>query len=142
MNTQNQTVIQDEEIELFGYSRRDAIEDGVLVDVTEAARTRGFLYPVAMTCAAFADCVQWTEETAARKDCVQDESGRLHDVLWNAFLCIRAQSRRGAPEVLFTTYRVPVEGKGVTPRKTTLKIVVHGGDLGEPVMTIMLPEED
>jgi len=118
------------------------VEDGVLVDVTEAAKSRGFLYPVAMTAAAFSDCVEWSEETAARKDCAQDESGRLQDVLWNALLAVRAQSRRGAPEVLFNTYRVPVAGKGVMPRKVLLKIVVHGGDLGEPVMTIMLPEED
>jgi hypothetical protein len=28
------------------------------------------------------------------------------------------------------------------PKEITLKALVHGGDAGEPVITVMLPEED
>ena len=34
---------------VFSYSRRQALEDGVLVDVSEMAREAGFRYPVAIT---------------------------------------------------------------------------------------------
>ena len=80
---ENQTVT-----ELFGeviyrYTRAQAIEDGVLVDVSETAREAGFRWPVAMTSAAWADCVAWSEEDNQRQ-VNQDESGRLWDVLWSA----------------------------------------------------------
>lgn len=59
---------QDKDIlaEVFGevissYSRKQAIEDGVLIDVTEAANQLGFRVPVAMTSAAWGDCVEWSE---------------------------------------------------------------------------------
>lgn len=43
-------------LELFGepiyiYTRKQAIEDGVLIDVTETAKEAGFKVPVAVTCA-------------------------------------------------------------------------------------------
>lgn len=34
---------------IFSYSRKQAIADGVLVDVSEMAREAGFKYPVAVT---------------------------------------------------------------------------------------------
>ena len=34
---------------IFAYTRRQAIEDGVLVDVTETATEAGFVLPVAVT---------------------------------------------------------------------------------------------
>ena len=61
---------------IFSYSRKEAIEDGVLIDVTETAREAGFRYPVALTSAAWATCVS----VPAGVEC-QDEKGRLWDVL-------------------------------------------------------------
>ena len=43
------------------YTRAQAIEDGVLVDLTAQARTCGFTVPVAMTATLFADCERWAE---------------------------------------------------------------------------------
>jgi hypothetical protein len=40
------------------YSRADAIRDGVLIDVSAAARDAGFLYPVSLTAAAWSWCVE------------------------------------------------------------------------------------
>jgi hypothetical protein len=69
---------------LFGdvisrYTREQAIEDGVLMDVSEAAREAGFRIPVALTRAAWAEYVEVPEGVIA-----QDEAGRLWDVLWMA----------------------------------------------------------
>lgn len=129
--------------EIFGepihiYTRAQAIEDGVLVDVTETAAEAGFKWPVAMSRAAWEDCVAWGEADNKRQT-YQDESGRLWDVLWMAS---RAAKRGGSEPIRFQLYRVPHGGRGVRPRLVTLKMVAGPGDLGGPVITIMQPNED
>jgi len=52
--------------ELFGevvssYSRARALEDGVLVDAGAMAQEAGFKWPVAITAAAWSDCVAWSD---------------------------------------------------------------------------------
>lgn len=136
---ENQTVT-----ELFGevihrYTRAQAIEDGVLMDVSESAREAGFRWPVAMTSAAWADCVAWSEEDNQRQ-VYQDESGRLWDVLWMAFNAIRSAS--GGTQLKYQLHRVPRDDKSVEARLTSLKLVCGPGDAGEPVITIMLSGED
>jgi len=41
------------------YTRAQAIEDGVLIDVSNAAKEAGFRIPIALTTAVWADCVAW-----------------------------------------------------------------------------------
>ncbi len=130
--------------ELFGetiyvYTRAQALEDGVLIDVTEMATEAGFRWPVAITHAAWKDCVEWSDDDS-RRQTHQDESGRLWDVLWMAFVAIR--SANGGTEINFQLYRVPKGGRRTKARLTTLKLVSGPGDVGEPVITIMLPQED
>ncbi len=132
----------DEMAKFFGepidtYTRAQAIEDGILVDVTETARKAGFSCPVAMTRAAWADCVEWADQDSKRQT-YQDESGRLWDVIWMASLA----ARRGGMEKLFQFYRVPRGGRGVRPRLAALKMVAGPGDSGELVITILMPGED
>jgi len=43
---------------------------------------------------------------------------------------------------LFELYRVPRDGRATEAELTTLKLVVGLGDEGEPVMTILLLNED
>src|ERR1019366_7436165 len=38
---------------IYSYTRKQAIEDGVLVDITEMAKEAGIKYPVAITSTAF-----------------------------------------------------------------------------------------
>ena len=123
---------------ISSYTRAQAIEDGVLVDVSETAKEAGFVYPVAMTAAAWADCVAWADEDT-RRQVQQDEFGRLWDVLWMAKMAARSG---GGTEILYTLYRVPRGGKGHKPRLTHLKMICGPGDTLEPVITIMLPDED
>lgn len=121
------------------YTREQALDDGMLVDVTDTAAEAGFRLPVALTRAAWSDCVEWTEADSKRQ-AYQDESGRLWDVLWMA--SIAARRNRGGDRARFQLYRVPRGGRGVKPRLVTLEMHIGGGDQGEPVITIMMPEED
>lgn len=119
------------------YTRRQAIDDGFLIDVSEMAREARFTVPVAMTSACWSDCVEWTDADSKRQT-YQDEAGRLWDVLWMMSLA----ARRGGEVIRFQLYRVPRGSRGQRPRLTTLKAVIGPGDNREPVITIMLPGED
>ncbi len=119
---------------VFSYSRREAIADGVLRDVTAMAWEAGFRYPVALTAAAWADCVAWP---AGRGGNGQSEPGRLWDVLNMARLAVK---RATGPIVVFTV--LVVHSHGRRPQPMRLKMVVGPGDELEPVISIMLPNED
>jgi Family of unknown function (DUF6573) len=43
---------------------------------------------------------------------------------------------------LFQLYRVPRDGRSRDAVLVTLKLIVGPGDAGEPVITILLPDED
>ena len=80
----------DPSLELFGnvvfsYSRRQAIEDGVLVDVTETAKEAGFKWPFAMT----AEVWELIEQIPPKFK-HEDIQGRLWDVLMMARFAIRS----------------------------------------------------
>jgi len=131
--------------EFFGevistYSRAQAIEDGVLVDVGEMAIEAGFRIPVALTSAAWSDCVVWSDAGSERQ-VYQDQSGRLFDILYMAHHAIRS-SRSGGDRLTFELYRVLRDGKSTKAAITTLKLIVSPGDQGEPVVTILLSDED
>lgn len=118
------------------YSRADAIRDGVLVDVTSTASEAGFKIPVAMTAAAYEDCVRWD----ASDPRAQDEEGRLWDVLTMARLAARdaGEVRR----VIFELLRIDRHGSKETPTRARLALEIGPGDSFEPVITIMQPHED
>jgi len=122
------------------YTRAQAIEDGVLIDAGAMAQEAGFKWPVALTSAAWADCVAWTDDDS-QKQVHQDQSGRLWDALFMASHAIRTCSDSG-DRLLFQLYRVPRDGRSVAAELTTLKLIVGPGDHGEPVIAILLPDED
>ena len=119
---------------IHSYSRAQAMEDGVLVDCSPMAREAGIRVPVAMTCGAWGLCVALS---AAAKRAGNDESGRLWDVLWMLSLAMR---RAGdASEVHFGVLCVT---ERTTPSRVRLKALCGPGDDAEPVITVLLPEED
>lgn len=128
-------------IEIFGepihtYTRAQALEDGILVDVSELAREAGFRLPVALTRAVWGDCVAFTGNQRTRQDF---ETGRLYDVLWLASLAARSgQGRR----VTFQVYRVPNDGRSKRAKVVLLDMHIGPGDSAEPVITIMMLGED
>ena len=125
---------------IYSYSRAQAIEDGVLIDAGSMAQEAGFKWSVALTSAAWADCVAWTDEDS-QKQVHQDQSGRLWDVLCMASHAIRTRADSG-DQLLYQLYRVPRDGKAMEAKLVTLKLIVGPGDQGEPVVTILLSDED
>ncbi|RKR92694.1 hypothetical protein BDK92_7172 [Micromonospora pisi] len=122
------------------YTRAQALADGTLIDAGPLAREAGFRWPVALTAAAWADCVAWTDADNKRKGAIQDETGRLWDVLNMARFA--AARSGGGNRILFQLVRVPVAGKATRPRLVTLALMAGPGDNGEPVMVIGTPDED
>lgn len=119
------------------YTRAQAIEDGQLVDVSETAREAGLRYPVALTRAVWESCVAVPADAKGRPIPGQDERGRLWDVVsMTRFAIVTAPASRTQLAV-----RLKVRQRA-GHRLVTLKSVCGPGDHAEPVITIMLPEED
>ena len=143
MSTNTQT--RDSAESVFGpvissYTRAQALEDGTLIDAGKMAREAGFRWPVALTVSAWNCCVKWNSDDSERQ-VHQDESGRLWDVLFMGCYAIRI-SEGSSDQLLFPVLRVPRDGHSTTAVEVALKLVVGPGDSGEPVVTIMLPNED
>ena len=112
----------------------------MLIDATAMAYEAGFKWPVALTRGAWCDCVAWSEGDN-QKQVYQDESGRLWDVLFMASHAIRTASDSG-DQRHFSLYRVPRDGQTESAEEVTLKLIAGPGDQGEPVITILLQNED
>ena len=119
--------------EIYKYTRKQAIDDGVLIDVSELAEEAGLRYPTAVTAAVWQRYVKVAPEAEW-----QDEAGRLWDILW---MC-RVHGQRASPKATEILFRLYVANDSSRHKLITLKAVCHGGDAAEPVFTIMLPNED
>jgi hypothetical protein len=139
------------------YTRRQAIEDGVLVQLSgpgyqgdqwipAMVAEAGFRYPVAMTRTAFCRHVSPLEGDNEKLAPCQDIRGRLWDVLWMLKLAIRRGL--GGEIVRFCLRVVPnvpanyAKPNPPKPKLVQLKAVCGPDDDGSPCLTIMLPEED
>lgn len=117
------------------YTRKQAIEDGVLVDVSAIAIEAGIACPVALTRTVWGDYIVPDE---ASRMLGQTEEGRLWDVvylLWHAAL--RLSPNR--PEIHFPVAFVM---NGDHAQTVVFKAVAGGGERGELVLTVMMMGED
>ena len=121
---------------IHSYTRKQAMEDGYLVDVSTLAKEAGFVVPVAITREVWARYVEWPEEKGVH----QDETGRLWDVLFMAFIAIRG-AKTGGTQLLYKFNCVRCDDSSSVAQEVELKIVSGPGDDGEHVITIMLPNE-
>jgi hypothetical protein len=133
---------------ISSYSRAQALEDGVLVDLTEVASdvcAQHFKYPVACTAAVWEIIAGAVERKTQHNDSLNgavpnllsvhtynDLSGVVHDILWMSKKGIIR--RFDASSHLFQVV--------IRKRKHALKIVCGPGDDGEPVLTVMTKDED
>lgn len=123
---------------IHSYSRAQAIEDGVLVEVdVELARKVGFTIPIALTYAAWASCIPVPDHL--KDDPEQSETGRMTDLLRVLRFNIRNRTTRGQEQVDFQL-ALQQPGGGHQPLK--LKAICGPGDDPRPVLTILLPDED
>jgi len=126
---------EEQDFELISvYTRADALADGNLVDVTETAREAGIKIPVALTRAVWD---RYVALTPAAEQAGNDEQGRLWDVLW-MFRCAAVRS----PDAREFVFQLHVVTGSITPSLVELKAVCGPGDDAEPVITILLVDED
>lgn len=131
------------------YTRTQAIEDGVLVDVTQTAKEAGIVYPTAVTRALWDGYIVPPESLKG----IQDVQGRLWDVLTMFSFSAKAmkkantdvaESQKDIAQTLYfkTIFQKP--SKTISPKMETedLKAVCGPGDNAEPVLTIMMPDEN
>ena len=120
------------------YSRAQAIEDAVLIDVSEMAREAGIKFPVAVTVNLFKTFI---EPAPALTSFGQSTEGRLGDVL--SVFRFAAKAHSGSSLHFKVSFVTGTATSGsIVNRTVTLKALCHPGDDMEPVITIMLPEED
>jgi len=119
---------------VYSYSRAQAIADGVLVDVTEEAKAIGFKLHTVVTDHLFHGYVEVPEGLDGEG---QSVTGRLHDLIVLALFA--ARKAVNTDRVTFKVDFLMVPG-----RKETIEVIAYigPGDHGEPVLTIMLPEDD
>jgi hypothetical protein len=108
---------------------------------------------VALTREAHADCVAWTDDDTKRTHVPQDTTGRLWDVLWMAGRAGHQTTRDSfatfqvlrIPRAMAPALMVRLEDgeldEAEDPRIARLLIQCGPGDNGEPVMTIMQPNQ-
>ena len=133
MNTQNETSLFGEII--YSYTRKQAIADGVQVDVSSAAKEAGIRFPVFITRTAFDAYVTVPPNVSG-----QDEAGRLWDVVWMLRFAIR-KTVSGQSRLPFALY---VRNDNRAPR--LVKLIAMCGPLDmddpQPAITVMMPDED
>lgn len=120
---------------IYAYTRMQAINDGVLVDVSDIAREAGLRYPTSVTRSVWEQFVRVPEAVPW-----QDEQGRLWDILW--MLRCAIQRRLGEEPQTVVLFEMVVNNDGRSNQVVDLKAVCGPGDDLAPVLTIMLPEED
>lgn len=120
---------------IISYTRAQALADGVFVDVTELAHETGFRLPVAVTAAVWADIEDIPPQSG------QDTTGRLWDLLTSTHFhtCRAVAEGNGDTDTIRLSF--VLHRDGCHPRYE-IKSVIGPGDNGEPVLTIMKPNED
>ncbi len=120
---------------ISSYSRQQAIEDGILVDVSGMApdlvANAGIKLHVAMTNTVWGEYVEVPEGVTG-----QDWKGRLWDILW----LFRCAAKAAKDNTIYFSARVSNDDK--PPREIRLKAVCGPGDDGKPCITLLAPEED
>lgn len=111
------------------YTRAHAIEEGVLIDVSEWAKDSGFKYPAAVTTAVW----ELLTPSAHCRLMGESEKGRAHDMFWMLHLAIKRHTQ-DIDHILFDVK--------LGEFNVRLKGHCGPGDNAEPVITIMLPDED
>lgn len=121
------TALFDDADMIYAYSREDALNDGVLIDITAVASKVGFHAHTAMTHGVSTDVIdghhgEWATP-AMRIE-------RIRQMLQDASEAIRCSGNRNASVAYFETYQV------------SCKVMLGPGDSGEPVFTLLLANED
>ena len=121
---------------IHSYSRAEALDDGVLVDVSKTAKEAGFVFPVALTAGVWAD----VNDIPEAKQGIQDVDGRLWDLLFSAAQrCKKSTGNRSDEEDGLPFDLIMHVGEAPYYHA---KVHLGPGDEMEPVITILRTDED
>ena len=120
---------------IYTYTRKQAIADGVQVDVTATAQEAGIKFPVFITRGVFESYVAVPEGVTG-----QDEAGRLWDVVW--MLRFAIQRSHGHTDRLPVALYVRNDNRAAKLIKLVAVCSALDMDDPQPAITIMLPDED
>lgn len=124
------------------WTVEDGIADGALIDITPTAKEAGFKYRTVITRAAFYDFVKVPEGCEG----LQDEAGRLWDVLWMAMCAVRGSIPKKVLAPNEFTYQLHVVQKrsdlGKTPPLATLKWGCGPAAPNDPTPVITISQEN
>jgi uncharacterized protein DUF6573 len=119
---------------IYSYSRSEAINDGVLVEVPEALlKEAGIKFHTAITAELWHSVIEPDAESLAAGQSIE---GRLWDVL----TVFRAFAKRTDGSLLIFPVRFLFRGS--QHRDVRIKSVCGPGDDPTPCITMMLPHED
>ena len=118
---------------IFSYTRKQAIEDGVLIDVTAESKQYGFKLPFAIGDNLFH---RYVTPPLGLEGEGQSLQGRFHDLM--SLAALSARKGQGGDRVEFEVLFLMKPGK-----HDQVRCVLHvgPGDQGEPVLTLCLPED-
>lgn len=120
---------------IYAYTRKQALADGVQVDVTTTAKEAGIKFPMFLTQAVFDAYVAVPPGVTG-----QDEAGRLWDVVWMTRFGIQ-RARSGVDRIPVALYV-----RNDNTRAKLVKLIAQCGPLDmddpQPAITVMLPDED
>ena len=121
---------------IYAYTRKQAIEDGILIDTTSMAQEAGIKFPVAITIAVWNEYVKPCDELVSHG---QSCEGRIWDILW----MFRYYAAKNQSDLMyFELYFQMIKNGNPVEELVKLKAHIGPGDKGEPVITIMKPDED
>jgi hypothetical protein len=115
---------------IYSYTRKEALADGLLIDITEMARKCCIKYPTAFTASV------WEIINDIPPNSGQDVNGRL----WNILCVLRVALIRASSNTIHFT--LPMDRASTQGKTLELKAVIGPGDDAAPVITIMLLDED
>jgi hypothetical protein len=118
---------------IFKYTRQQAIEDGVLIDLSDMAKEAGLKFPVAVTAGVYS-VLNNTEVPA------QDFNGRAWDMFTILISAIR--NSKGGDTIYFAPLFATKTGGRPKLAPVNLWAKCGPGDDLNPVITVMLEGED
>lgn len=131
---------------IYKYTRSEVIKDNVLYDVSKIAQEAGIVFNTCITSSVHAEL-----EDIPTDRSYESYDGRLWDLVYMLRYAIKQKKGENSNEIIFSLilnqkpeYRgikgkIKFEGKQPI---TQFKCICHGGDNGEPCLTIMNINED
>ena len=120
---------------IYSYTRKQAIADGLQIDVTATAKEAGIKFPMYLTRAVFDAFVAMPDGVTG-----QDEVGRLWDLAWMTRYAI-LRARPDADRIPVALY---VRNDQHAARLVKLSATCGPLDIDDPqpAITVMMPDED